>query len=60
VLFVSALTGEGLPALLDEMWRRMGEAGAADGAERTKPVFMGAGFRAEPWGEAAGFEDEEE
>jgi len=30
VLFVSALTGDGLPALLDEMWRRMGDAGALE------------------------------
>jgi GTP-binding protein len=32
-LFVSALTGEGLDALLSEMWRLMGDADNADGAE---------------------------
>jgi GTP-binding protein len=30
VLFVSALTGEGLPELLAEMWSRMGEADESD------------------------------
>ncbi|SNR67219.1 GTP-binding protein [Humidesulfovibrio mexicanus] len=61
VLFVSALTGEGLPALLDEMWRRMGDAGAVDWAEEDQADAEGArNFGAEPWGEAAGFEDEEE
>ncbi|MBI5519604.1 MAG: GTPase ObgE [Desulfovibrio sp.] len=30
VLFVSALTGEGLPALLAEMWQRLDEAGGAE------------------------------
>jgi GTP-binding protein len=63
VLFVSALTGLGLPELLAEMWRRINEAAAAEEAKNKDDAAdadeNGQGFHEDASRSAGGFADEE-
>jgi GTP-binding protein len=43
ILFVSALTGEGLPGLLAEMWRRFDALSPADESEKEEADWTGEG-----------------